>query len=118
MRKILLGAWFGMCMIPGIAATEKPRQVQATQQAVQPKKAVPDSRQLEKDLQSLNWNQFKSVVESIPPIRAEVDKYGLLGWQYVRQNYKTYPWKKPIDRLKNSQKIELAKLIERAKRLG
>lgn len=112
MRKILLGAWLGMFIIPGFAVTETPKQVQAAQ----PGRAAPDSRQLEKDLQSLNWKQFKSVVEAIPPIRAEVDRYGPLGWQYVQQHYKTYPWKKSIDQLANWQKIELARLIERARK--
>lgn len=107
-----------MCVIPGFAATEKPKQVQATQQEAQPGRAAPDSRQLEKDLQSLNWKQFRSVVEAIPPIRAEVDRYGPLGWQYVQQHYKTYPWKKSIDQLANWQKIELARLIERARKSG
>ena len=79
-------------------------------------KAAPDGRQLEKDLQGLSWKQFRSVVEAIPPLRAEVEKYGPLGWQYVQTNYKTYPWRKPLGRLSDSQRIELARLIERARK--
>ena len=114
MRKYLLALFPGLFLVPGMAAMEKPQPVQVTQA----RKAAPDSRQLEKDLQSLNWKQFKSVVEAIPPIRAEVDKYGPLGWQYVQQHYRTYPWKKPIDRLDMWQKHELARLIEKARKAG
>ena len=110
MRMILLGVWLGLHVIPGIAATKK------LVQSVPVRKAVPDSRQLEKDLQSLNWTQFKSVVEAIPPIKAEVDKYGPLGWQYVQQHYRTYAWRSVIDRLDVSQKHELARLITRARK--
>ena len=114
MRKILLGVWLGvwlgLCVIPGFAATEK------SVQPVQVRKPVPDSRQLEKELQSLNWKQFKLVVEAIPPIKAEVDKYGPLGWQYVQQRYRTYAWRGVIDRLEVAQKRELDRLIARARK--
>ena len=113
MRKILLGVWLGLCAMPGFAANEKPVQPMP---ALQVRKPVPDSRQLEKELQSLNWKQFKSVVEAIPPIKAEVDKYGPLGWQYVQQHYRTYAWRGVIDRLDVSQKHELARLITRARK--
>lgn len=113
MRHFLLGALLGMCLTPCVAATE--RATAKPVPAAQPGKAVPDSRKLEKDLQSLNWTQFKSVIEAIPPIRAEVNKYGPLGWQYVQQHYRTYPWKRPIDRMAGWQKIELARLIENAR---
>lgn len=114
MRKFLLAFLLWLFIGPGMAATEKPQPISAAQA----RKAAPDSRKLERDLQSLNWKQFKSVVEAIPPIRAEVDKYGSLGWQYVQQHYRTYPWKKPIDRLETWQKHELARLIEQARKSG
>ena len=114
MRRVLLGVCLGLNVAAGLAATERPLQSKATTSA----KAIPDSRQLEKGLQSLSWKQFKSVVEAIPPIKAEVDKYGALGWQFVQQSYRTYSWKGIIDRLEVSQKHELARLIERAKNAG
>lgn len=79
---------------------------------------VPDSMKLEKELQSLSWTGFRSVVEALPKLRAEVDRYGPLGWQYVRANYRTYPWKKNIDRLDPEQRRQLATLIRTAKSTG
>lgn len=72
---------------------------------------APDSKQLEADLQQLTWKQFKSVVEAVPKLKADVDAYGEFGWQYVQMNYKTYKWKKSIDRLDDGQKHQLAGLI-------
>jgi hypothetical protein len=80
------------------------------------KAPVPDSGQLEKDLQQLPWKQFRSVIESIPKMKAEVEAYGSIGWQYVEARYKTYPWKKSIDKLDASQKRQLADLIRKAGR--
>lgn len=79
---------------------------------------LPDSLKLEKELQSLSWPVFRSVVEGIPKLRAEVDRHGEFGWQYVRANYRTYPWKKNIDRLDPDQRRELATLIRGAKSTG
>ena len=77
---------------------------------------APDSLQLEKELQSLNWVQFKSVIEAIPEIRREVEKYGPLGWEYVKTNYRSHGWKKNIDRLDAAQKQRLTQLIQRARK--
>lgn len=77
--------------------------------------AVPDSEQLEKGLQSLSWEQFRSVVNSIPKLKADVDAYGPLGWQYVQSNYRTYHWRKNINKLHADQKIQLAGLIRDAR---
>jgi|GEM_PF-2493908 len=79
---------------------------------------IPDSLKLEKELQSLSWPHFRAVVESIPGLRAEVDRHGQLGWQYVRVNYQKYPWKKNIDKLDSGQKQELAALIRKAGNAG
>lgn len=79
--------------------------------------SLPDSRQLEKELQSLNWSQFKSVIEAIPEIRREVEKYGPLGWEYVKTNYRSHGWKKNIDQLDSGEKQRLAHLIQRARKL-
>ncbi len=114
MLKILVGLWLATYLIPAMAGIEN----LSPAKAVQTKKSVPDSGQLEKGLQSLNWKQFKSVVEAIPRIRTEIDKYGPLGWQYVQRHYKTYAWNKPIDRLEVWQKHELARLIKRARKAG
>jgi len=77
---------------------------------------MPDSRQLEKELQGLNWSQFKAVIEAIPEIRREVEKYGPLGWEYVKTNYRSHGWKKNIDRLDIGEKQRLAQLIQRARK--
>ena len=78
---------------------------------------APDSKQLEADLQQLTWKQFKSVVEAVPKLKADVDAYGEFGWQYVQMNYKTYKWKKSIDRLDGEQKHLLTELIQAAKQV-
>jgi hypothetical protein len=75
---------------------------------------APDSKQLETDLQQLTWKQFKSVVEAVPKLKADVDAYGEFGWQYVQMNYKTYKWKRNIDKLDDEQKHQLTRLIRSA----
>jgi hypothetical protein len=79
---------------------------------------APDSEGLEKALQSLSWEQFKSVVVAIPKLKADVDAYGPLGWQYVQANYRTYPWRKNINKLHEPQKRRLSDLIEEARSAG
>lgn len=79
-------------------------------------KPLPDSQQLELDMQRLPWKQFRSVIEAIPKLKADVDAYGSLGWQYVQGKYKTHHWKKNIDRLDDAQKQQLADLVRTAKR--
>jgi len=79
------------------------------------KNETPDSRQMEKDLQRLPWKQFKSVIESIPQLKAGIEAYGPIGWQYVKANYTTYGWKRNIDKLDVPQKKRLAELIASAK---
>ncbi|HJW24125.1 MAG TPA: hypothetical protein VJ576_04440 [Rhodocyclaceae bacterium] len=74
-----------------------------------------DNEQLEKALQSLPWEQFRAVVEAIPKLKADVDAYGPLGWQYVQANYRTYPWRKNIKKLHEPQKKHLAELIDQAR---
>lgn len=75
-----------------------------------------DSAQLEKALQNLAWPQFKSVVEAIPKLKADVDAYGPMGWQFVEANYRTYGWKKNIDKLDEEQQRQLAALIQSAQK--
>jgi hypothetical protein len=77
---------------------------------------APDSKQLENQLQRLDWPQFRSVVESIPKLKADVDAYGPAGWTYVKGKYKTYGWKKNIDKLDDAEKRRLAALIQAARK--
>ena len=79
------------------------------------RRVEPDSQAMEKSLQSLHWKQFRSIIETIPKMKADVEAYGPIGWQFVQANYKTYGWKKNIDRLDDAQKKRLAELIQSAK---
>ena len=74
----------------------------------------PDSRQMEKDLQQLPWKQARSIIESVPKLKASVDAYGPLGWQFVEANYQHYRWKKNIDKLDAAKRRDLAELIRKA----
>ena len=78
--------------------------------------AIPDSKQLEGELQRLDWKQFRAVVESVPKLKAGVDAYGALGWDYVRQRYATYGWQKKIDKLDATEKLQLAGLIRKVQK--
>ena len=73
------------------------------------------SQQMSKDLQNLPWKPFKAIIGATPKLAADVDAYGPLGWQFVRENYKTYDWKKKIDKLDAAQKEQLAELIRKAR---
>lgn len=102
------------------AMTAFPAEIQTSGDTTAANPAEPDSgqqisSQMEKDLQQLNWKQFRSVIESVPKLKADVDAYGPLGWQYVQANYTSYGWKKNIDRLDDAQKKQLADLIQAAK---
>jgi len=74
----------------------------------------PDSQQMEQKLQKLSWPQFRFVVESVPKLKADVEAYGPIGWEYVRAHYATHGWKKNIDKLDDAQKQSLADLLETA----
>jgi len=50
----------------------------------------------------------------VPKLKADVDAYGEFGWQYVQMNYKTYKWKRNIDKLDDEQKHQLTRLIRSA----
>ncbi|WP_126445555.1 hypothetical protein [Sulfuricystis multivorans] len=75
---------------------------------------ISDSSTLERRLQHLSWVQFRRVVEAVPKLKASVDAYGPLGWEYVRANYSTYRWRKNIDRLDVAERRQLAELIDQA----
>jgi hypothetical protein len=83
--------------------------------AVPAKINEPDSRKMESDLQHLPWKQFRSVILSIPKLKAGIDAYGPTGWQFVQKNYTTYGWKAQIDKLDGVQKKRLADLIQTTK---
>jgi hypothetical protein len=74
-----------------------------------------DSKQMEADLQRLPWKQFRSVIEAVPKMRAQVEAYGTIGWQIVQANYTRYHWQKNIDKLDEVQKKQLVELIRAAK---
>lgn len=78
---------------------------------------MPDSKQIENDLQRLSWKQFRWVIESIPSLKSEVEAYGPMGWQYIQVRYPTHPWKKSIDKLDATEKKQLADLILQARKL-
>ncbi|MGE5489897.1 MAG: hypothetical protein ACM31P_01280 [Actinomycetota bacterium] len=103
----------GLAILAGIAAAQPTADAGAT--ASHETAASADNEQLEKALQSLNWDQFKAVVEAIPKLKADVDAYGPLGWQYVQANYRNYPWRKSIRKLHEPQKKRLAELIDVAR---
>jgi hypothetical protein len=74
-----------------------------------------DSRTLEAALQKLTWPQFRSVVEGVPKLKADVEKHGATGWKYVQATYRTHAWRKNIDKLDPQQKKQLAELTEKAR---
>lgn len=82
--------------------------------AADPGVPLDDASRMEKSLQQLNWKQFRSIIEAVPKLNADVEAYGAFGWQYVQANYTSYGWKKNIDRLDDGQKQLLAELIRRA----
>ena len=94
------------------AEVQSPRVVDAAAQAGS---GAPDSRKIEKELQGLPWKQFRSVIEAVPKMKADVEAYGPVGWKYVEANYRRYGWKKNIDKLDDDQKKHLADLIRQAK---
>lgn len=104
MFALTLGVWIG------VAPAETGRQTQ-TRAMTPPQSRVPDSKQLEKELQQLSWKQFRTVIEAIPRLRADVEAYGPAGWQYVKAKYQSHAWKKNIDRLDDNEKRQLARLI-------
>lgn len=115
MPKLILSLLVFFWAAPAFAAN--PPTPAPTKVVAPATKGQPDSRKMQKDLQQLNWKQFRSVLVAIPKLKAEVDAYGPFGWQYVRENYSTFGWKKSIDKLDETQKKRLAELIQNAKGL-
>ena len=113
MKKLIIALVASLCATMLFAADVPAPADQSTLATGQ--SASLDSARMEKDLQNLTWDQFRSVVRSVPKMKADVDAYGPLGWDFVRQNYATHSWKKGIDRLDPAQKQQLADLIQSAK---
>jgi hypothetical protein len=97
----------GALVLAGAAAEPLP--------AAAAKAPAPSSIALEKELQRLEWEQFRTVVSAIPKLKADVDAYGPLGWRYVQQRYRTHAWRKSLDKLDEARKRELAELIRAVK---
>lgn len=76
--------------------------------------AAPDSQKIASDLQRMSWEQFRSVIEAVPKMKADVEAYGPPGWKYVEAHYKTNDWKKAIDKLDDAQRQHLAELVQAA----
>lgn len=74
-----------------------------------------ESARLEKELQSLPWEQFKAVISAVPKMRAEVEAYGPMGWDFVKTHYRTHAWKRNIDKLDPAQRQQLNDLIRQAR---
>ena len=83
--------------------------------AISSKSPVPSSETLERELQGLSWPQFSFVVKSVPKLKTKVDAYGSAGWKYVQGRYRTYGWKKSIDKMEPGEKKQLSDLIRKAK---
>ena len=98
------------------ALAKKTHPASQSKAAPQAASSVPDSQQMEQDLQRLSWPQLRFVVESVPKLKADVEAYGPAGWKYVEARYATYPWKKNIDKLDDIQKRQLAELIRQARK--
>lgn len=104
---LILGAW-----LPGALAADSSAGTATAASA-----PLPEGPRLEKDLQRLPWAQFKAVIEAVPRLKADVDAYGPLGWQYIKERYTTYAWRKNIDRLDPAQRRQLAELVRQAQRV-
>lgn len=74
-----------------------------------------ESLRLEGELQHLAWPQFRSVIEAIPQMKADVEAYGPIGWKYVEANYRTHRWRKNIGRLDAARRDQLEALIRKAR---
>ena len=106
---LLASLWTGFAFAADVQPPADPRA------ALSVKTLALDSKTLEKELQRLPWEDFRSVVESVPKLKADVERYGPRGWTYVQANYQSYGWRKNIDKLDLEQKKRLADLIEKAK---
>lgn len=75
-----------------------------------------EAERLEKSLQGLNWEQFRTVVNSIPKLKADVDAYGSFGWEFVKANYQQHKWRKNILKMDAGQRKQLDQLIRKTQK--
>ena len=112
MKKLFSALIVASIALTGLAA---PLAKPGAKPSTSTKAAVPSSETLEKELQGLSWPQFSFVVKSVPKLKAKVDAYGSAGWKYVQGRYRTYGWKKSIDKMEPGEKKQLSDLIRKAK---
>ena len=112
MKKLISALIVASITLTGFAA---PLAKPAAKPSTSTKAAVPSSETLEKELQGLSWPQFSFVVKSVPKLKTKVDAYGSAGWKYVQGRYRTYGWKKSIDKMEPGEKKQLSDLIRKAK---
>lgn len=113
MNKLIYSLISGLWLISAIPATA--HAVAEAAIAAPPTDDAADAGKMEKDLQQLPWKRFRSVVEAVPKMKASIEAFGPIGWQFVQANYTTYGWKRNIDKLDDAQKRRLAELIQTAK---
>lgn len=101
-----------LCLLPSVGFSAEIAPAALPQTSLSAKNPESGSKQIEKDLQRLTWKQFKSVIEAIPKLKADVEAYGPAGWQYVQMKYATHGWKKNIDKLDANEKRQLVALIQ------
>lgn len=110
-RRAVLAAWLLAC--PLVAARAEIVPDQNMERVITEDRL--DGTHLERELQALDWDQFRWVIEAIPKLKAEVDAYGPAGWEYVKGKYKTHEWRKSIAKLDDDEKRRLAGLIDSAR---
>ena len=111
---LLLGGTLGLLGPLAAAAQGNAPETVSTGGAEHPT-GLPSTEQLEGELQGLSWEQFRSVVSAIPKLKADVDAYGPLGWQYVERNYRSYAWRRNLAKLDTDQTRQLVALIAKAR---
>lgn len=116
LQKSICALLIGLCPALGFAADVLAASDKQT--AAMVRQTGPDSQQMEQKLQQLSWSQFRFIVESVPKLRADVEAYGPIGWEYLKARYASFGWKKSIDKLDDAQKRGLADLLQAANASG
>lgn len=112
MSKFIYGLMVGLWMVSATAADV---QRLADNKITLPKNGrEADILKFEKDLQRLPWNKFRSIIEAVPSLKADVERYGPSGWKYVEVNFQSYRWRRNISKLKGDQMELLGNLIKQA----
>lgn len=100
--------------LPVWSRAEAPKDAPAQLEAPAPRRTPLDAtpQALEHQLQSLPWELFRTVVESEPKLKADVDAYGPLGWAYIQKKYRAHPWSRNLERLDLERRHQLATTIQ------